>query len=264
MLLARLFSWLDRNLGHGPSLGLVSPAPASPAPRRDQALLSVDGAGQYLLCAGERLTLGHLRAGKAELGFLADVGALHAVLTRAESLQAGSGWHLAPLGDELVRVDGEPLARVGRRLVAGARVRLGENLELRYSLPDPASASALLELLHGAECAGARRVVLLAPGAGGRVRIGSAAAHHVRVPGLDLALELEWRGAELGVASDEPLRGAFEGRRGALPFPPLVRLAVNAAAARGSRPPFALSLEPIPSPAGGAAVRGGAAPYNPR
>jgi hypothetical protein len=255
VLLARLFAWLDRTLrGVEVGSGLVSPAAASlppmlrcpPPPRESRAacaLLSVDGGGQVLLCGGERLTLGHLRAGRADLLFLADVGAVHATLVRADSLQAGPGWRVEPCARERVLVAEAPVPPEGLRLVPGERVRLGENLEFLLALPDPASASAVLELQHGVECAGARHIVLLAPGAGGRVRIGAAPTHHVRVPGLELVLELEWRGSELELKGQARLDGA---PRGALPFPPSERIALTCGRAQGGRPPFALSLEPVP------------------
>lgn len=262
MALARLFAWLDRVLGGGAApgaaAGLVSPVAGatgasamSPAPRPARvlhpaaALLSVDGGGQVLLIAAERVTLGHLRAGCADLGFLADVGALHAALLRADSLQAGPGWRIVPLGAERVAVAGEPVPESGRRLASEERVHLGENLEFRMEVPDAASATVVLELLRGAECAGARRILLLAPGPGGRMRIGAALHHHVRVPGLAFELELEWHAHELRLRSEAPLAGAVLGTDGALPFPPPERLELTAGAARGSRPPFALSFEPV-------------------
>jgi hypothetical protein len=267
MVLLRLFAWLDRVLGAatapapgpgpttagpttGTAAGIVSTdRPGVPEPRArpareplgNAALLSVDGAGQYLLCAGERLTLGHLRAARADLGFLADVGAVHAELVRVDSLQDGPGWRIVPCGAERVRVEGRDVPLAGRRMAAGERVRLGENLEFRLQQPDPASASVLLELLHGIECAGARRIVLLAPGAGGRLRIGAALSHHVRVAGLAFDLALEWHGSELRVSPSEPLEGVPPH----LAFPPAERVALRIGAPHGSRPPFGLSLEPV-------------------
>lgn len=265
MVLERFFAWLDRWLGTEPPSGLVSRPGTAMPPRSRSArerlphavLLSVDGAGQYLLCGAERLTLGHLRAGRADLGFLADVGALHATLVRADSLQAGPGWRIEPCGAEHVAVAGEPVPAAGLRLAPGARVRLGTNLEFRLELPDPSSASAVLELQRGAECAGARRIVLLAPGAGGRVRVGSSARHHVRVPGLEFELVLEWRGNELELASELELTGALAGERGRIAFPPDERLALSCGKPRGSRPPFGLALEPVWRERAGAAGASG-------
>jgi len=271
MALERLFAWLDRVLSspqrNARPSGFVSLPPLAmdtaprslsnpqrPAPQR--ALLSVDGGGQYLLCAAERLTLGHRRAGRADLGFLADVGALHAELVREESLQRGPGWRLVPCGAEPSTLGGRAIPSAGQRLEPGALVRLGQNLEFRLLQPDPASASVVLELLRGAECDGARHLVLLAPMAGGRVRVGGALAHHVRVPGLDFALELEWHGDELRVRSDVPLEGpgpAAPGAEGAcaFPFPPRQRVELTCGKPRGSRPPFALSFEPVLLPVAG-------------
>jgi hypothetical protein len=256
MVLARVFAWLDRWLGTGPAAhesGFLSRpgVETRPAPRAVRealphaCLLSVDGGGQFLLCGAERLTLGHLRAGLADLGFLADVGAVHATLVRADSLQAGPGWRIEPCGDERVTVADEPVPAAGRRLEPGAPVKLGENLRFSLELPDPASASAVLELQRSAECAGARRIVLLARGPGGRVRIGSSKDHHVRVPGLDFELVLGWRGPELELASELPFEGAITGERGRLAFPPPARLSLTCGKPRGSRPPFGLSLEPV-------------------
>jgi hypothetical protein len=244
MALERFFRWLDRALAapQGVSAegrtGIVAPLPAA-------ALLSVDGGGQLLLCGGDRWSLGHLRSGQADLGFLADVAARHALLARDDSLQLGPGWRLEPLCGEPARVDGRALAAEGRRLASGARVALG-NLEFLVRVPDAASASWVLELCHGAECAGARQVVLLAAGAGGRLRIAADVRAHVRVPGLAFELAFEWHARELRVFSAHELAGAVTGASGALPFPPPERLAFSCGRPRGSRPPFELTLEPVP------------------
>jgi hypothetical protein len=257
MPLARLFAWLDRVLGGGaaPQSGLVTPGllegGASPGPRRGHpslALLSVDGAGQWLLCGADRLALGHLRAGRADLLFLADVGALHATLVRADSLQAGPGWRIEPCGAERVEVGGVAAGPGGRRIAPDELVRLGENLEFRLRSPDPASASVELELLHGVECAGARHLLLLSCGAGGRVRIGPGGKRHVRVSGLESELELRWHAGEIELASELPFEGARSGTRVRVPFPPHERLALTCGGARGPRPPFGLALEPVPWP----------------
>jgi hypothetical protein len=264
-MLARFFSWLDRalrtNPEESPALAAPQPAcalpePAAPAPRTEVealasvALLSVDDAGQYLLVGSERVTLGHLRAARADLVFLADVGALHAELVREDSLRDGPGWRVRPLGGETVSLAGRMLAPEGARITSGERVRLGTNLEFVFRLPDPASASAVLELCHGAECLGARRVLLFAPGAGGRFALGALARHAVRVPGLDFVLAFERAGDELVLTGEASAEAGLLAGEQRLAFPPRERRTLSTGAARGSRPPFSCSLEPVARPAG--------------
>jgi hypothetical protein len=271
-MLERFFSWLDRALN--PSGGRpvtdstpphVASAPSSPPcaplppaaaellrvagePLASAALLSVDDAGQFLLVASERVTLGHLRAARADLPFLADVGALHAELVREDSLRLGPGWRIVPLGGETVLVAGRALGPEGARLVSGERVRLGTNLEFAFHAPDPASASAVLELRQGAECLGARRVLLFAAGPGGRFMLGSLARHAVRVAGLEFALAFERVGQELQLLGEDTAEaGTLAGVR-RLVFPPDERVTLSTGAARGSRPPFSFSLEPVARP----------------
>jgi hypothetical protein len=213
------------------------------------ALLSVDDAGQCLLVGRTELTLGHLRAGRADLLFLADVGAVHARLARRDSLREGPGWSIAPVGRERVEVNGLPLRAEGRPLRAEDRVALGENLEFVFTLPDPTSESACLELLHGAECAGARTVILLGDGAGARVRIGAALQRHVRVPNLEHEIELARRGERLLVRADVPLRAPQLEQPCIVALPPARRLDFTCGEQRGSRPPFGFSLAPVERPA---------------
>jgi len=258
MFVARLFAWLDRVLdgdaGAGAEVSASGRRPAGAELRRDgsplaaAALLSVDGAGQFLLCGADSLSLGHLRSGRADLGFLADVSAVHAHLVRRDSLRDGPGWGLVREGAERVEVQGREVPPEGAALPGGARARLGANLEFRLDYPDPASASAVVELLHGVECRGARRVILLARGAGGRVRIGGSLAHHVRVPGLQFELVLEWDGEVLVTRSDLPPEEFPPALAQPIPLPPRGRQSFSLGPPLGSRPPFSLSLEPVVSP----------------
>lgn len=261
-MLARFFAWLDRALrpeSAGVPAAVVAQAPEAavlPVPLSvpglpggaPLALLSVDGGGQYLLVGAERVTLGHLRAARADLPVLADVGALHAEFLAEDSLREGPGWRVVPLGGEGVALDGVALAAQGARLRSGARLRFGANLELVFRVPDPASASALVEFQHGVECLGARRVLFVADGPGGRFALGAGARHAVRVPGLELVLTLERAGGEL-VLAPEP--GTVTGEPAVphrVPFPPRERLCLSFGAARGSRPPFQCFLEPARRP----------------
>ncbi|MCZ6596571.1 MAG: FHA domain-containing protein [Planctomycetota bacterium] len=225
-------------------------------------LLTVDDAGQFLVAVARELTLGHLRAGEADLPFLADVGRRHARLSYRESLQEGPGWWIEPLAGEAVHKN-EELLTGAVPLVDGDGVRLGANLSMRFRTPDPASASARLDFLHGAECLGAAHAVLMTPGAGGRVRIGAAGQRHIRVAnlltGVTLVVEEDpaapgderlFVHCEAGISDGAgPGQGIF-----ALPCPPPQRVDLSVGKPKEGRPPFGLALAPVAAPGG---LRGG-------
>jgi len=220
-------------------------------------LLSVDGAGQYLVAAGQRFVLGHVRGGAADLPFLADLGARHALLERTDSLRAGSSWSITPLADERVYVNGErTLER--RTLASGDRVRLGENLVFRFREPAPASETPILRFPEGIDCAGGLHVLLFARGEGGRVRIGGAGQRHVLVPGLEHELTLVREDARLWIRCDASIRASAgaaceEEERGVVSvrLPLECRLDLVIGRPRGSRPPFGIALGPSVLPASG-------------
>lgn len=238
-------------------------APASTSSRTPAPCLrfhiAVDDAGELLLVHGERLVLGHASGGVADLPLLGDVDAMHLVLVRAGSFHGGPAWRVEPIGRP-VFVDGVQLPPSGRELVDGALVRLAPKVAFRYRRPEPASDSALLELLHGLECEGATRVILLGDGAAGRLRFGPRLGRHVVVPGLQADVELEFVAAasELLVRSEAPLevRG-WDARVGAdglhLPCPPPARIDVRVGTAQPGRPPQGFALRSLgpPSSIGG-------------
>ena len=213
-------------------------------------LLSVDDAGVYLVVTGTRLTLGHLRAARADLPFLADVGPLHAELVRGSSLREGPVWSLRPLGGERVRVDGRALGEEGCRLADGDHVQLGENLAFRLAVPDPASETVLLELLGGIDCGGAHHVVLLGEGEGGRLRIGPAGQRHVRVAGLEHEVAIRRVGERLLVRREPGAAGwpAGEPAELTLPFPPRERVQLDLGRPREGRPPLGIAVGPVELP----------------
>jgi len=209
-----------------------------------RVLMTVDDAGDFLLCAGDDLLLGHARGGAADLPVLADVGIEHVRLERRSSLAGGSEWFVVPLAGERVLRNAEPLFAPAP-LFDEDELLLGSNLRVRFRQPDPASASAVLDLLGGIDCLGATHVVLLAPGAGGRVRIGARGGRHVRVPNLEPGFEISLGPTGL-IASSAAGIGRSPAARAPevlLPFPPERRVDLSIGGPLpGGRPPFSFSL----------------------
>jgi hypothetical protein len=225
-----------------------SDAPAAP-PR---FYLAIDDAGELYAVTGTRFVIGHQRAGRADLPFLADLDAEHAALEWGESFHGGAAWTLALLGGARERapieIDGIAHGAGPVELRDGARVRLASNLSFVFRRPEPASSSAVLELEHGLECAGAPRVLLLGAGAAGRVRIGPARGRHVRAPGAPDELALELRDGALRIECASGLHEAASARERAAPtalalaLPPARTVAVVLEKRAPGRPPFGLSI----------------------
>jgi len=206
-------------------------------------LLSVDDAGAYLVALREELVLGHLQ-GDADLPFLADIAVRHALLRRRTSFAGGPTWRIEPIAGECARVAGALLVEP-RDLASGDEVELARNLAFRFSLPDPASETAVLELLGGTECAGATHVILFAEGPGGRIGIGASRERHVRVPRPELELVLFWQAGRLFLVSEARISGAERNEAGiSLPCPPARRCVASVAPESSSRAPFGLAIEP--------------------
>jgi len=229
--------------------------PAARTSPPSRFLLSVDHAGEFLVLVGSSATLGHVRPGVADLTFLANLGALHARIVRVDSLREGPRFYLL-LGENGgaggCLVAGHRVREEGLRLFDGDLVRLGENVPFTFRLPDPASETAVLELGEGIECAGARAIVLLGEGEGGRLRIGSTSRRHVRVAGLEEELEIVVdEGAKRAhVRSQEGglLDGVVppDGAERAIPIalPPETSRVLSFPRARRTGPPFVVALAP--------------------
>ena len=243
-----------------------SGAPSPRAARRDSSsrpcslppgswprfLLGVDDAGEYFVACGSELVIGHARGGTACLPFLADVELEHARLAYSPgSFHAGPSWSLEALDAAGIVVAGRPLEGSPRELGEGDLVQLASNLGFRFRLPDSSSSSAVLELENGAECAGAVRILLLAPAPAGLARIGKSRSAHVPALGLDSPIELELEGERLWLACEGGLRrlAVEEGEtpltRIGIELPPSERVDLTLARARGPRP-LGLSIRPVP------------------
>jgi tetratricopeptide (TPR) repeat protein len=115
-------------------------APEPPEPPK-RFLLWIDGVGGYLVCLGNRVTLGQaLPDALVDVPVLADVSRLHATLTRDSE-----GYLLEAV--RAVQVNGQPTERA--LLHEGDRVTLGKCCQFRFHQPVPISASARLDLTSG-------------------------------------------------------------------------------------------------------------------
>lgn len=223
------------------------PSPQIPPQR---FLLAVDDGGEYFAVSGPSVTIGHLRSTSADLPFLADVEAEHARLELQDSFHSGPRWSLAPLSGSRILVAGRFLDETPVVLAHGELVQLAPNLSFRFRSPDPASASAVLDLLSGADCQGARHVLLFARGAGGRVRIAARTDRHVPIPELAHEISLELEEAALvvrcpgGVRVQGGVSSAGTDPALSLPCPPLQSISLTLGARPAGRPPFGITVWP--------------------
>jgi hypothetical protein len=214
-------------------------------------LLSVDDGGEFFTASGESLVIGHLRSPSADLPFLADVDAEHARLALLDSFHAGPRWTISALTRSRLLVGGRLVEQSPVVLSDGDSVQLAPNLAFRFRSPDPASSSAVLDLMSGADCQGARHVLLFAPGPGGRVRIAARVDRHVPVPDLLQEISLEIDGPSLvvrcpgGVRVQGGVAAVGEGPALSLPCPPTQAISLNLGARPANRPPFGLTFSPV-------------------
>lgn len=218
--------------------------------------LAVDEVGEFLVATAPEVSLGHERGARADLTFLADVPDLAARLVRTSGFHTGPGWRIETEGGERASIGGELVDPGGAALTHGDEVQLATRLAFRFQRPVASSGTALLELLHGTECRGARHIILLAPGAEDPLRLSASRGRHLRVPRLRDEAALWLDGEELVLESSARL----EARRGEvreapardgspvalrLDCPPRERVDLVLGAAAGGRPPIELSVRPL-------------------
>ena len=114
---------------------------AGGAAQSSRYLLWIDGVGAYLLCVGERITIGGPADPdrQSDLTLLANLSRTHATISRA-----GEGYVFEPHGSASLgnRTISEPTP-----LADGYTIRLGSNVELKFRLPSVLSNAAALEFV---------------------------------------------------------------------------------------------------------------------
>jgi tetratricopeptide (TPR) repeat protein len=166
------------------------PASPEPAPQGgDQRfLLWVDGVGGYLVCLGNRVTIGQATPDAyVDVPLYADVSRLHAVLTRD-----AEGYLLE--ATRPLQVNSQPVERA--LLQSGDRITLGNSCQLVFRQPVPVSASARLDLASG------HRLPLTVDGVllmADTLVLGPGSQAHVSMPDLQQAVVLYRHKEALGV-----------------------------------------------------------------
>jgi hypothetical protein len=140
-----------------PTVASVRPAAPrpveKPAEPLERFMLWIDGVGGYLVCLGNRLSLGQATSEtSADVGFYADISRVHASI-----LRDGSTYMVE--GGRPVQVNSQSVEKAV--LQPGDRVTLGTACQLQFSQPVPVSASARLDLASGHRLALAVDAVLL-------------------------------------------------------------------------------------------------------
>lgn len=151
----------------------ISTPPEAAARRSPRFLLWVDGVGGYLICLGDRVTLGQAAVDSAvDVPLYADISRAHASLNRD-----AEGYLLE--ATRPVQVNGRAVERALLR--SGDRITLGNACELRFSQPVPVSATAQLEVISGHRLSVAvDRIFLMAD----TLVLGPALQSHVSMPDL--------------------------------------------------------------------------------
>ena len=106
-----------------------------------QYLLWIDGVGGFLVCLGNRLTIGQARPeGRVDIPIYADVSSHHATLIRDSE-----GYMLEAM--RKVQVNGKEVTRALLR--PQDRITLGSSCQMIFRQPVAASASAKLDVVSG-------------------------------------------------------------------------------------------------------------------
>ncbi len=206
-------------------------------------LCSIDDVGDVLVAAfsGARLQLGGA-------GSQVPVDALPPGtcigLEARDSFKGGVSWFASPQDGGSIELSDGILVD----LTKAAGSSSGASVAARVRGPDPASASLLLELQGAAASGRAARLLLLAPGPGGRVRISGREGAHFGVHGLAHEVRLELEDGALRWSCEGGARpaGGAPSAEVLVPLPVSSRIDLAFGAAPERRAPFGVALFPPP------------------
>jgi tetratricopeptide (TPR) repeat protein len=162
-----------------------------PSPRY---LLWIDGVGGYLVCLGNRITLGQAAPGSCiDVPLIADVSRMHATLTRDKE-----GYLLEAIRS--IQVNGQPVTQALLR--SEDRITLGASCQMIFRQPVPLSLSARLDLVSGHRLPLAIDAALVMADT---LVLGPGSQVHVTVPDLKEPIILFRNKDRLGLRGSGPL-----------------------------------------------------------
>ena len=215
--------------------------------------LSLDDLGEYVVPLHSEFTLGHARAGRADLGVVADLDPIHARFRLHVSFHGGHSWRVSPVGAAPLMLSGEEVDSDGIALEAGGLLQLSPHVLIEVEGLGEGSSSIALKFRGGVECEGTSRLLLLGRGAAGEVKIGRSASAPLRVAGLEEGLSLRLNeDSRISVHSSAPIRfggeSSLDGTQREelmIHVPPTQNVDVLVGSSRGGRPPYGLMIAPL-------------------
>jgi hypothetical protein len=178
------------------SLSQAPPAKqAEPPPLPKRFFLWIDGVGAYLVCMGNRISIGQATSeGPVDVPLFADVSRIHASLSR------DSECYLLE-ASKAVTLNGAPSEKAV--LQNGDRIGLGNSCQMTFELPVPGGLSARLLL------SGTRRLPMAVDGVllmADMIVLGSGEKAHVQMPDLEKPVYLVRQKDQLLVKWDGEFR----------------------------------------------------------
>jgi tetratricopeptide (TPR) repeat protein len=220
-------------LPHVSSEGKLDVDTEKAASQGGRFLLWIDGIGGYLVCLGNRVTLGQATPDAyVDIPLYADVSRLHATVAR------DSEGYLLEANRPLL-VNGQPAEKALLR--AGDRITLGSSCQLLFRQPAPVSTSARIDLASGHRLpVTVDGVVLMAD----TLIMNAGPQAHVTMPDLDKPIVLYRHKDELGIryAGNFAVNGEACRERAVLPF--AARSAEGATTSVAGEN-FAFAIEPV-------------------
>lgn len=220
--------------------------------------LVLDDLGEFIVPLGDAFTLGDAREGRADLGVVADLVAVHARFCWSESFHGGHQWRVFGAGGAGLCVGGLEVGPEGAVLEACSGLELSPQVRIAIESLGEGSSSVVVAFRGGVECEGTSRLLLFGRGAAGAIHLGRAGAAGFGVGRLEQPLSLELgEDSTLRVSSADVLRFGGEASIDGLEresltihLPPERSVDLLVGSSRGGSPPYGVMVAPLRRGAG--------------